>query len=469
MRVPVDRFLAGMVDWQVKLFRAFDSKIARFYDCECHRRARKTTGAINLLIRECLRTYNSSYFYMGPTYAQAKDIIWLDPNMLFAYLPSQSEYPWEKNESDLYIRFPLNNTILHILGGDKPDRLRGIDAKGGVLDEWALMKEEIFTQILMPIMTPDPTRWLLFLYTPKGQNHATRMFDKGGKIASDKDLPVNGPTKDRLPDWYCIRLDAEHSGIIPQNELAKAKKEMPAHLYDQEMRCARVTAEERSLITSLLLSNLEGVYVISTALKKIIACDPSEGGDEIVIRYFENTAEPDPPIILHKAGIADNLMILSGHLKNLSMAKKCNNFILDGIGIGKGVADDLRLNENYNVQVFKGNEEANDSEQFADKNMEATWYVSRQMRLGKVEPIEDDETKRQLVVASRFQPNHKGQLALDRSDLIRKDLGCSPDRAKAYIMGIYGLQNVSAEITESVEPKRTRARRGLMAASPMGL
>jgi hypothetical protein len=442
VQVPTARFIDNILPWQYETMRAFDEGRARFIMGELHRRARKTTMGLNLLIREWSTHPGASYFYMGPTYKQAKKTVWLDPNMLFACLPERSDYAWEKNESELYVR-SAQGAMLHILGGDDPDSLRGPDWRGGVLDEWSLMKENIFTEILYPVISQDTWRWLAFFYTTKGMNHAAMMFDKYGGIQSPLDLPASGATSNPEPEWYCTRLDAEVSGIIPAAELAKAKQRMPVWLYDQEYRCARVTQEERALITSVLMEALEAVYKPATETKKIISCDPAEGNDEIVCQAFENT-EVEEQKILHRAGIGDNLMILSGHLKNMGMDHECNNFIIDGIGIGKGVADDLRLDKAKNVIVFKGNEKASESERFADKNMEALWYVYRRMQKGEVEPIEDRETKRQLPML-RCQANRSGQLALDNRDKIRKECGCSPDRAKCYLMGIYGLQFVESE------------------------
>ena len=465
IRVPGARFIESLYPWHYETLRVFDEGRARFIMAEIHRRARKTTFGLNLLVRECATHPKRPYFYMGPTYKQAKKTVWLDPNMLFAALPDRQIYPWEKNESELYIRFP-NGAILQILGGDDPDSLRGPDWEGGVLDEWALMKEEIFTEILRPVMTQDIRRWVLFLYTTKGFNHAAQMFNLYGGLAAVPNpvgLPASGATAKPKAGWYCTRLDAEVSGILPRAELGKAKAEMPRWFYDQEMRCARITAEERALITSVLMASLDLVYISPLETRKLIACDPSEGrhpaekgvkpvGDEIVVQYFENNCVKEQRVF-SQAAISDNIMILSGHLKNMAMEFKCNNFIVDGVGIGKGVADDLSLNEKYEVQIFKGGEKSSEPERFADKNMEAVWCTSRQMRTGKVDPIEDAETRRQLTKL-RCQANRRGQLQLDPSPQIKKDCGCSPDRARCYVMGTYGLQFVEPE----PEPEKTRYR-----------
>ncbi|HUV40996.1 MAG TPA: hypothetical protein VMW23_04320 [Sedimentisphaerales bacterium] len=474
VEVPVNRFVDNMVAWQYDLYAAFDEGLGRFFMCECHRRSRKTTAAVNLLIRECCTHSNCSYFYMGPTFAQAKDIVWLDPNMLFSYLPDKNEFPWEKNEAEMYIRFH-NNSMLHILGGDKPDRLRGIDATGGVLDEWALMKEVIFTEILRPIMMTDLERWLLFLYTPKGSNHATNMFDKGGCIKSASDLPVNGPCLEHIENWHCIRVIADKSGILSPDEIKQAQKDMPTAIYEQELQCARVTDEERALITSRLLDSLHNVVKIPIEIRKIISCDPAEGNDEIAVKVFENT-DVIHQRNLHRSDIADNLMILSGTLQNIGIEYHTDNFIIDSIGVGKGVADDLLLKKDkdgrvmYDVQVFKGNNVSTEPERFADLNTESLWYTAQQMKNGSVEPVDDPETKRQLV-ALTCQANRRGQLQLDTKDVVKKSLKCSPDRAKCYLMGIWGLQNVHPEADKGRDRVRAskRRRRRCGSVSPMGI
>lgn len=444
VQIPVEKFTDAAYKWQLDILGVFDRSEARFFINECHRRARKTTLVINLLIREAAKNAEKAYVYVAPTYTEAKKIVWLDPNMLFSYLPPRNEYPWEKNESELYVKFP-NNSILHILGGDKPDSLRGIDAQGVGFDEWDQMKEEIWTEIFYPIMIPDPTRWAMFDYTPKG-HHAPKMFDEKGCITSSVELPVNGPTKRHKLGWHCVRLDAEHSGLIPMSELLKAKDEMPAHLYDQEMRCARVTEEERALITSRLMESLRKVFISPTDTKKIISCDPSEGKDECPIFVFEDTKVIDKDI-LREPEIRGNLMVVSGYIKNMAREHKCNNFIIDAVGLGKGIADDLARNPDFDVQQFKGGSKSSDPERWRNKNMEAVYYVSREMRRGRVSPITDAETRRQLVSASRFQiGTWNDVMSLDLAAKIKEDLGCSPDRAKAYMMGIFGLQFVGGVV-----------------------
>ncbi len=112
MLVPIKRFLDGIHKWQLEILKDFDAKKIRFFLINWHRRARKTTLAVNILIKECCKNPNSRYGYITSTYKAAKNIVWTDPNMLKSYLPMDAV---EKiNESELYVKF-TNGSIFSLL------------------------------------------------------------------------------------------------------------------------------------------------------------------------------------------------------------------------------------------------------------------------------------------------------------------------------------------------------------------
>ena len=49
---------------------------------EWHRRCRKTTAAINLLVKESIRIPKAKYVYIAPTQVMARNIVWDDPTMI---------------------------------------------------------------------------------------------------------------------------------------------------------------------------------------------------------------------------------------------------------------------------------------------------------------------------------------------------------------------------------------------------
>lgn len=218
MLIPVKRFLDGMHKWQLEVLKDFDQRKHRFFLINWHRRARKTTLAVNILIKEACKNANCRYGYITSTYRAAKNIVWTDPNMIKAYLPM--DHVEKINESELYVKFK-NGSILSIHGADQPDSIRGVDFAGVVLDEYPLIKSEVWDEIIQPIIRQDTKRWAIFIFTPKGQNHA---FHQWVKAANN-------------PDWKRYELKASQSQIIPPEELEKAKAETPERLYLQEFEC----------------------------------------------------------------------------------------------------------------------------------------------------------------------------------------------------------------------------------------
>lgn len=196
----------------------FDAKSARFFLVNWHRRARKTTLALNILIRECVANPKRRYGYLTSTYKAAKNIVWRDPNMLKSYLPDGLVKKF--NDSELFVEF-TNGSILSLHGADDPDSLRGIDFAGVVVDEWPLVKREVWEEIIRPIIAQDINRWAFFIFTPKGKNHAWQYWAK----AKDS------------KEWKTYILKSSESGLIPAIELEKMKAEIPERVYLQEMEC----------------------------------------------------------------------------------------------------------------------------------------------------------------------------------------------------------------------------------------
>lgn len=468
IQIPNKRFTDNIYKWQIETFAAFHSGLYRFYVLEIHRRGRKTSEILNLLIDSCIDHPKTIHAYVGPTYTQAKMIAWDDPNMLFASLPDKNEYKWEKNESALFIRF-MNGSMLRILGADKPDSLRGIDAYGVGFDEDALIKENVWTEIFRPMIAQDARRWAAWGYTPKGVNHATRRFDYAACLDEGGTLPINGPAKKMRPGWFALRLLASQSGIISDTELEKARQEMPKLMFDQEFECARVADEEMTLITSAMIDALKSRnwdYSLIPVTREIIACDPSLDGDECPVKVFRNTQEIDQRILHFK----DPTKIVA-ELLNIAVQHGIYNFIVDSIGIGSGVAyglANLSCEERpLNVQFFNSAVTENVDPRFRNKRAEAWWSVMKLVFDLEVAYPKDDETVRQIPYASRYKMGTSGKVTIRLKSEIKELCGCSPDRAECWMMGQYGLQFVTPKEDENKQTYRERRNRRQEALTAM--
>ena len=103
----------------------------RFKVLVWHRRARKTTTALYELLKQAVMRVGV-YWHVFPTFTEAKDAIWRDPDMLFSMTPKQWIERTNENELVIYLK---NGSVVKLQGSDSPDRLRGAGIMGCILDE----------------------------------------------------------------------------------------------------------------------------------------------------------------------------------------------------------------------------------------------------------------------------------------------------------------------------------------------
>lgn len=192
-------------------------KIKRFSALVCHRRFGKTVLCVNHLIDRCLRNTleRPRFHYVAPLYKQAKTVAW---DYVKAYsLPIPGTVA---NESELRIDFPHGGRI-QLLGGDDPDKLRGIYSDGIVLDEASQMPRSLWTEVIRPALA-DRKGWAIFIGTPQGHNFFYELYQ-----AALED-----------PDWFAALYKASETGIVDEQELMAAAKHMSADQYAQEFECS---------------------------------------------------------------------------------------------------------------------------------------------------------------------------------------------------------------------------------------
>ncbi|GAH84189.1 unnamed protein product, partial [marine sediment metagenome] len=182
-------------------------------------------------------------------------------------------------------------------------------------------------------------------------------------------------------------------------------------------------------------------------IRRIIVCDPAKyGDDETVIYGMENTKIVKPPRIYGKK----DEYYTANEMENMGLDFRPSLYIIDGIGIGSGVASILS-NKGLPVLVIMSSEkqESGVPKQFLNRRSQIWWYAGQQFGDNEVEfHHKDQELKRQLTVP-RY--TYKGDKFMIRSsDEIKKSYGRSIDRASAYVMGIWGLQYAEVE----AEPER---------------
>jgi phage terminase large subunit len=180
-----------------------------------HRRAGKTTAVLNHLQRDALLTPQSRFAFIAPTYKQAKNIAW---DLLKHYARPIPGTIF--NEAELTATYP-NGSKLTLYGADNPDSLRGIALWGVGFDEYSQQPSNIFTEIIRPALA-DHEGYAIWIGTPKGKNELYNLYEYG---KTD-------------PDWLSLLLTAKDTNIIPEAELADARKTMTEDEYQQEFMCS---------------------------------------------------------------------------------------------------------------------------------------------------------------------------------------------------------------------------------------
>lgn len=187
-----------------------------------HRRFGKTVFCINEMIDQALRNEkkNPQYAYFAPFYGQARRVAWDYLKDFTRNIPG-----WTANEADLRVEIlrPATQDKIRImlLGADNPGAIRGIYLDGAILDEYAEMNPEVWTQVIRPALS-DRLGWAIFIGTPKGQNHFEKVYNQAGQ----------------LKDWFAAIYRASETKIIAPDELAAAKAEMSEEEYNQEFECS---------------------------------------------------------------------------------------------------------------------------------------------------------------------------------------------------------------------------------------
>lgn len=203
---------------QSDLHRSFK----RFNVLVCHRRFGKTVMVINEMIDRGLRCQLKSpqFAYVAPTYGAAKRIAWEYFKDYTKGIPGVTV-----NEAELRIdvhRPGRGDRIrFMLLGAENPGSLRGIYLDGVILDEYAEMNPEVWSQVIRPALS-DRKGWGVFIGTPKGRNHFYNIYHDSLK----------------LNNWFHAIYKASETGVIDDEELEDAKATMSEEEYLQEYECS---------------------------------------------------------------------------------------------------------------------------------------------------------------------------------------------------------------------------------------
>ena len=194
----------------------------------------------------------------------------------------------------------------------------------------------------------------------------------------------------------------------------------------------------QALITQTALGMLPRVPQDNFFKRKIVACDPSLGGDECVL-YFMEDYEIKDALYLQ----SNNIQVIGQDCCTFLTKHFCKDFVVDAIGIGKGVADFVKA-AGFTVQEIISSGQARDTGHFSNVRSEIWGFLSK--KIGeKLIVYPSDEKLRQQLCAVKYKVGAK-KFELEPKELTKKALGTSPDRADCFVYGVWGLSQLEITI-----------------------
>lgn len=188
------------------------------------------------------------------------------------------------------------------------------------------------------------------------------------------------------------------------------------------------------------IEKAKAVVPRDTVLKRIIVNDPARfGDDENVVMVMEETPnamyEVDRIILEHKS-----LMDTAGRLAALRKKTGATLIGVDVIGIGSGIVDALNDLGEPVLSINSSNKPTRETPAKKYFNLRSQmWMEAGELfSMGKVAITNNDPTMTGQLGSVRFDYKN-GKMQVQSKDDIKKALGRSPDRADAFIMGLYTL------------------------------
>ncbi len=147
-----------------------------------HRRSGKDKNALNFTVTMAYYHRVGTYAYFFPTYSQGKKIIWdgMDAKgfRFLDHFPEELIYDKNETEMQVILRHPDDpskpGSVVQILGTDNIDRIVGMNIIGAVFSEYSLLNPKAWKYV-QPMLRENGG-WALFLFTPRGENHAYKLY-----------------------------------------------------------------------------------------------------------------------------------------------------------------------------------------------------------------------------------------------------------------------------------------------------
>lgn len=222
---------------------------------EWARRHGKDLLSLNIMIAEAMCEIGN-YWHILPQAQQIRKAIWegitSSGERYLDFIPKELVFKKDNNAMKIYLKHPNNSTefgsIISFVGGDRYDKQVGAGLKGAIISEHSLQKPNLY-DIAVEAMLKETKGWCIFNYTPRGENHATEMYDY---LKASQDIQE-----------YAAKITNRETNIVTEEEINKERaRGKSEEIIQQEYFCSREGALQGSYFGALMnqYSNNVGNY-----------------------------------------------------------------------------------------------------------------------------------------------------------------------------------------------------------------
>ena len=202
-------------------FKALHASTKRWKFVVAHRRAGKTVALCNQVIRKALENRRvfppPRYGYIGPSFAQAKDLVWGYYKHYTGVLPNVKVV-----EGDLQIILP-NGAMVNLYGGSAAyERMRGLYFDGIVADEYPLLNPSMLGSVVRPCLA-DYQGWAVISGTSNGDDHFHELKKRAER---------------ETEQWDLFNIPVTETDALLEDEVTEMRKDMTADEFAREMMCS---------------------------------------------------------------------------------------------------------------------------------------------------------------------------------------------------------------------------------------
>lgn len=336
-------------DYQRPLWSALEGGATLAY-AVWHRRAGKDDVALHWAAVAAHERVGN-YWHMLPEGEQARKAIWEAVNPHSGKRRIAEAFPAAiretTRENEMLIRLKCGSTW-QVIGSDNYDRLVGAPPIGVVFSEWALAKPQAWAY-LRPILAENGG-WALFITTPRGNNHAARMYNalQGEPGVFTQRLPatettVFSPEKLEHERRAYIAEYGEAAGLalFEQEYLCSFDAAVVGSIFGRELQ----TARDQGRIQLAPYDPARLVYCawdIGIGDSTAIWFAQTAGGEVRLIDYYESSGEP----------ITHYLSVLRARAYQYATQFMPHDAGSKQLATGKSIADHVREN-GFGVHVLE--------------------------------------------------------------------------------------------------------------------